>query len=420
MRRDADKRAPRGPFCSPFSLVLDGPLGPTVLPEASRDERFMAEAVDEAERALGRTWPNPPVGAVVVKGNRVVGAGHHVAAGEAHAEVVALERAGARARGATLYVSLEPCTHHGRTPPCTDRILAEGVSRVVIGVRDPNPKVSGRGIAKLRRRGVEVEVLSKGPVAERARALIAPFASAMQRERPWVVAKVAASLDGRVATSTGHSRWITGSAARRLVHALRDRADGILVGSGTALADDPSLTVRDLEGGAVGRNPLRVLVDGKLRVGVDARMLRRQPGDPGGSLHALVLHGGRAPSARVRERGAAGIATVGCGRGVRVDLEVALRVLKERGLTSVLVEAGPGLLGALLKRDLVDELWWFTAPVLVGADGQPAAPSLGVAQMDQALRLGPGARVRPVGEDALFIGLPATPPFGNALRNTKS
>lgn len=391
------------PFCSPFSRVLDGPLGPRLPVEASADERFLAAAIDEAETALGRTWPNPPVGAVVVKGGRVIAAGHHVAAGQSHAEVVALDRAGARAKGATLYVSLEPCTHHGRTPPCVDRVLADGIARVVIGARDPNPKVSGRGIAKLRRHGVEVTVLSKGPVAERAQALIAPFGRAMRDGRPWVIAKVAASLDGRVATSTGHSRWITGGDARRLVHALRDRADGILVGSGTALADDPSLTVRDLEG---GRNPLRVLVDGKLRVGLEARMLRRQPGDPDGSVHALVLHGGRAAAARVRERGAAGIATVGCGSGMKVDLEVGMRVLRERGLTSVLVEAGPSLLGALLERGLVDELWWFTAPVLVGADGRAAVPSLGVKQMSQSLRLSSGVRVLPVGEDVLFVGTP--------------
>lgn len=409
-----------GAFCSPFSRVLDGALADALPGDASDDERFLAQAIDEAERALGRTWPNPPVGAVVVKGGRVVGAGHHVAAGQAHAEVVALERAGARARGATLYVSLEPCTHHGRTPPCVDRVLADGVARVVIGVRDPNPKVGGRGIAKLRRHGVEVQVLTKGPVAARAKGLIAPFASAMQRGRPWVVAKVAATLDGRVATSTGHARWITGGDARGLVHALRDRADAVLVGSGTALTDDPSLTVRDLPRGVRGRNPLRVLVDGKLRVDETARMLRRQPGDPAGSVNALVLHGGRAPAARVRALGAAGVATVGCGRGARVDLDVAMTVLRARGLTSVLVEPGPALLGALLERGLVDELWWFTAPTLIGADGRPAAPALGVKQMDQALRLAPGLRVRAVGGDALFVGAPAAAVVGNALRNRKT
>lgn len=393
-------------FVSPFAQLLDGPLAPSLPRDATPDERYLALAVDEAERGVGRTWPNPPVGAVVVKGGRVVGAGHHVAAGQPHAEVVALERAGAKAKGATLYVSLEPCTHHGRTPPCVDRVLADGVARVVVGARDPNPKVSGRGLAKLKRHGVAVQVLKGGPVAARARALIAPFASTMQTGRPWVVVKVAATLDGRVATRTGHARWITGPDARRLVHGLRDRADAILVGSGTALADDPSLTARALPSGRRGRNPLRVLVDGKLRVEASARMLGRQPGDPPGSRNALVLHGGRVPAARVRALGAAGVATVGCGRGARVDLDVAFTVLRQRGLTSVLVEAGPSLLGALLERRLVDELWWFTAPALVGEDGRAAAPLLGVEQMDQALRLSPQARPVVVGADVLFVGAP--------------
>lgn len=402
------------PFVSSFSCVLEGPLSAALPDDVSEDERFLAQAIDEAERALGRTWPNPPVGAVVVKKGRVLGVGHHVAAGEPHAEVVALERAGAAAKGATLYVSLEPCTHHGRTPPCADRVLSDGIQRVVVGVRDPNPKVSGRGLAKLRRHGLEVSLLSRGPVAARARALIAPFASAMQRDRPWVVAKVAASLDGRVATSSGHARWITGADARRLVHALRFRVDGVVVGSGTALADDPSLTVRDLPRGVGGatssrtraRNPLRVLIDGKLRVDPSARLFRRHEGDPAGGLHAMVLHGGRATSARVRALGAAGVPTVGCGSGTRVDLDVALSVLRARGLTSVLVEAGPGLLGPLLERGIVDELWWFTAPVVVGADGRPSAPSFGVRRMDEALRLAPGARVAPIGSDVLFVGAP--------------
>lgn len=395
-------------FVSPFAVVLDGPLSTHLPDDASADERFLALAIDEAERALGRTWPNPPVGAVVVKNGRVIASGHHVKAGEPHAEVVALERAGAAARGATLYVSLEPCTHHGRTPPCADRVLHDGVARVVVGARDPNPKVSGRGIAKLRRHGVQAEVLAKGPVAARALALIAPFASAMKRERPWVVAKVAASLDGRVATKAGQSRWITGEVSRDLVHALRDRADGILVGSGTALADDPSLTVRrkTRTGDARPRNPLRVLIDGKLRVPPSARLFDRQPGDPRGGTNAMVLHGGRASKARVQALGATGVATVGCGRGARVDLEIALSVLHERGLTSLLVEPGPALLGALLERRLVDEVWWFTAPVLIGGDGRPSAPALGVTQMDQAPRLAPGAQVVVAGSDALFVGVP--------------
>jgi diaminohydroxyphosphoribosylaminopyrimidine deaminase / 5-amino-6-(5-phosphoribosylamino)uracil reductase len=383
-------------FVSALAAALEGPLAPTLRDDIDDDERFMALAIDEAERGLGRTYPNPPVGAVVVKDGRVIATGYHAQAGLPHAEAAALDEAGAAAQGATLYVTLEPCTHFGRTPPCADRALTAKLARVVVGVTDPNPAVRGGGLEKLRAGGVLVRLLDQGPVAARARALIAPFASSMERARPYVVAKVASSLDGRVATRTGQARWITGPESRRLVHALRDRVDAVLVGSGTVLGDDPALTVREVP----GRNPCRVVVDGRLQTAPSAQVYQRHEGD---MAAALVLHAAAA-AARVAAFDGAGVLRLPCGGGERVDLALALRALGARGLTSVLVEPGPGLLGALLAGGLVDELWWFTAPVLIGADGRPALPARGVQHMEQALRLSAGLRARAVGADALFVG----------------
>jgi diaminohydroxyphosphoribosylaminopyrimidine deaminase/5-amino-6-(5-phosphoribosylamino)uracil reductase len=387
-------------FHSPFAFLLEGSASDAVADVArDDDDRFLALALDEANRGVGRTHPNPPVGCVVVRDGLVVAKGHHRAVGKAHAEVEALDRAGDHALGSTVYVTLEPCTHHGRTPPCVDRILQEGVARVVVGARDPNPEVRGKGIARLRRAGVEVLLMTRGPVAARCRALIAPFASVMERDRPWVVAKVAATLDGRVATKSGDAKWVTGEPARALVHTLRDRADAVLVGAGTVRADDPALTVR--HGHKRSRDPARVVIDGGLVTSPKARVYA--PGGP----RTLVMHTRGASERKARAFDRAGVERrVVAGRGGHTNLARALEALVEEGVTSVLVEPGPGLLTALLAADLVDELWWFTAPALVGADGRESLGARRLSRMADALRFVGGASLHIVGDDVLRVGAP--------------
>jgi diaminohydroxyphosphoribosylaminopyrimidine deaminase/5-amino-6-(5-phosphoribosylamino)uracil reductase len=339
---------------------------------------------------------------VIARGAEVLSTGFHARAGEAHAEVRAFDAARDDVKGATLYVSLEPCAHQGRTPPCTERVLQEGIARVVVAVSDPNPKVYGRGIAQLREAGVVVDVREAGPLHDEAKALIAPFRRALVDRMPFVVAKVAASLDGRIATRTGHARFVTGAPARRLVHALRDRCDAILVGAGTVLADDPELTVRDPQGGIKGtRNPWRVVVDGTLRTSPRARVYEKHERDA--ARQPLVLHHAGAPEERRKAFDDAGVARLEAPslRG-KVDLAAGLSTLVDQGITSVLVEPGPGLFGPLLREGLVDALWWFTAPVVVGGDGVPAVPALELDAMDQALRLHASRYL--IGDDALVVG----------------
>lgn len=349
-------------------------------PPRDGDAAMMALALAEARRGVGRTAPNPPVGAVVVRDGAILAVGHHARAGERHAEVVALDQVAGAAHGATLYVTLEPCTHQGRTPPCVERVLGEGITRVVVGAADRNPKVSGGGMARLRAAGVDAALIADVDVAAQATALVAPFTSAMTRGRPWVVLKIAASLDGRVAAANGRSRWVTGPSARALVHELRDAVDAVAVGSGTVLADDPALTVRDAPARAdhsARRDPRRVVIDGALRTDPRARVF-----GPG----ALVIHGSTASAERQRAFDDAGVERVIAGPGP-VDVAAALTTLAQRGVHSLLVEAGPRLATALWQAGLVDELWWLTAPRVLGADAVPAVGALGLRSPDQAPRL---------------------------------
>lgn len=363
-------------------------------------EAAMRLALHQARGSRGRTWPNPPVGAVVFRGDRVLGRGRTRPPGGAHAEVVALDRAlarhGARAvHGASLAVTLEPCAHQGRTGPCTDRILSAGIRRVFAGHRDPNPKVAGRGARQLRRAGVEVQM---GVLEAACREQHRGFQSRLERGRPFVSLKLAATLDGRIATRSGESRWITGEAARAVVHRLRAHSDAVLVGSGTALADDPELFAR--RGSRVLHRPVRVLVDTGLRVPPTARLFRGEAG------RTWVLCGRSAAADRVRalERSGALVLPV-AKRGSRLDLRRALAALGRRGLTEVLVEGGGEIAATLLADGLVDEVHWFTAPRLVGADGLPAVGSLGVTRLSRSVRLD-GVRVRRVGDDLHLCGRP--------------
>ncbi len=355
-------------------------------------ERFMRLALREARRGLGRTSPNPAVGAVIVKAGRVVGRGHHARAGAPHAEVVALRAAGARARGADLYTTLEPCDHFGRTPPCSLAILDAGVRRVFSGSSDPNPQVDGRGIRRLREAGVEVET---GLLRAECDALLEPWARFITTGRPHVTLKVASTLDGRIATRSGDSRWVTGVEARAMVHRLRDAADAVLVGSGTARADDPRLTTR-LPGGK-GKDPLRVVLDSRLRLPRDLRLFRQRSAAP-----TLVAHVSGKPPARPPR----GVEYLRCrSRRGRVDLADLLRRLGRRGVTSVLVEGGGEVAASLLADGLVDRLHLFVAPRLAGG-GISWMPGPGPGRMKDAIPLVDLA-VRRVGRDLLVTARPS-------------
>lgn len=327
------------------------------------DHAYMARALQLAERGLWTTSPNPRVGCVIAQGERTVGAGWHERAGGPHAEVGALREAGPAARGATAYVTLEPCSHHGRTPPCVDALLASGVSRVVAAMEDPNPLVAGQGLARLRAAGVQVDV---GLLEDAAQALNAGFVSRMRRGRPWVRVKLAASLDGRTALAGGESQWITGGDARRDGHRFRAQACAVLTGMGTVELDDPQLTVRDV---VTTRQPLRIVVDGRLRVSPSARVVV-----DGG---ALVVHGEAAQRAG-GDFAARRLALTALGCEVidlsaadgHVDLSALMAELARRGCNEVHVEAGGRLAGALLARGLADELLLYLAPCLIGDTGR--------------------------------------------------
>ncbi len=342
-------------------------------------EAAMRLALGLARRARGRTFPNPPVGAVVVRGGRVLGRGWTRPAGGPHAEVVAIEAArrihgDAALRGAWLAVTLEPCSHVGRTAPCADLVASVGIARAFIGHVDPHTHVSGRGVRRLRRAGVEVSV---GLLEAECREQHRGFLSVCERGRPFVTLKLASTLDGRIATMSGESRWITGEAARAAVHAMRARVDAVLVGSGTALTDDPELTAR--RGASVVHRPVRVLVDSRLRVPAGARLYADAPG------RAIVLCGAAAPRTRRRALEARGVRVLEVrGAPGGLDLRLAFGRLAREGLTEVLVEGGGGLGAALLRAGVVDEVHWFVAPKLLGGDGRAALGPLAVRSLARA------------------------------------
>jgi diaminohydroxyphosphoribosylaminopyrimidine deaminase/5-amino-6-(5-phosphoribosylamino)uracil reductase len=345
-------------------------------PSAADDARFMARALALAVRGLGRTHPNPSVGAVFVRNGRVVGEGRTAPVGGPHAEVTALRAAGARARGADLYVTLEPCAHHGRTPPCLDALLGLGLRRVVVAMVDPNPRVRGRSVRRLRARGVRVTV---GVGQAESAAILAGYRSWVLRGRPLVMLKLAATLDGRIAARTGDARWITGPVARRRVHQLRDVHDAVLVGSGTVRADDPALTCRI----AGGRNPVRVVLAGaRLDLPMRAQVL-----DARAAPTWVVMPAGvpSARAARLQRRGVAVIAVP--GRRGAISASGLMRTLALRGITSVLVEGGSRVAADLLRAGLVDRVAWFVAPSVLGGDALPAVDELGIARAADALRL---------------------------------
>lgn len=325
----------------------------------SDDDHWMRIALECA--AQGMPSPNPHVGAVVVGGGRAAGRGHHERAGEDHAEVIALRQAGASGAGGTLYVTLEPCNHVGRTPPCTDAILAAKIARVVIGCRDPNPHVTGGGVEKLRSAGVRVDV---GCREREARRLVAPWTKFVTTGIPYVSLKLALSLDGRIAARTGASKWVTGADSRARVHLLRAQHDAVVIGIGTALADDPLLTVRE----APGPSPLRVVFDTKLRLPIGGQLVQTARDVP-----TWVVCTTDAPSSaeeQLVERGVEVLRAPPSSEG-RVDPLAGLRLLGSRGVVAAMVEGGAELAGSVLAGAVVDELHAFIAPILLGPRGRP-------------------------------------------------
>ena len=350
----------------------------------ANDHAHMAHALRLAERGLYTTQPNPRVGCVIAHGDTVVGEGWHQRAGEPHAEVFALREAGERARNATAYVTLEPCAHHGRTPPCADALVAAGVARVVVAAEDPFPQVAGRGIEKLRAAGIVVDA---GLMREAARELNIGFFSRIERGRPWLRVKLAMSLDGRTALANGESKWITGDAARTDVQRWRARSSAILTGSGTVLADNPQLTVR-LPQGEAFTPALRVVLDRQLRTPVGSHVLD-------GSVPTLLLHApGVDPDHRFQHVECASVAE----QDGALDLSAALALLAERGCSEVHVEAGPTLCGALFTAGLVDELLIYVAPLLLGDRGRPLLHLPTLSDMAERWQLRP-VEQRQIGND---------------------
>lgn len=348
---------------------------------SSDDYRFMALALRLAERGLYTTSPNPRVGCVIVVDGGIVGEGWHERAGEPHAEINALRQAGGAAQGATAYVTLEPCSHHGRTPPCADALAAAGVARVVTAMEDPNPLVAGAGLRRLREAGIRVE---SGLLQAEAAELNLGFVSRMTRGRPWIRIKTASSLDGKTALEDGTSFWITGDDARRDGHHFRARSCAVLTGLGTILADDPQMTVRAVE---TSRQPLRVVVDSALRMPSSARILA------GGNILVAGAFDDRPRIARLEDAGAEVVLLPGANG--RVDLAALAAELGRRGMNEVLVESGATLNGALLQAGLVDELLMYFAPSLMGdrARGLFALPALAALADQHRLHIRDAARV---------------------------
>ena len=316
------------------------------------------------------------VGAVLVRGGRIVGAGYHRFAGADHAEIVALKRAGAKARGATLYITLEPCSHHGRTPPCATALIGAGIKAVVCGTQDPNPLVAGRGIRQLRRAGIHVRV---GVLEAQCRALIEAFAKFITRRLPFVTLKLAATLDGKIAAVSGDARWISGEDSRRTVHRLRNEVDAIVVGSGTVAADDPQLTCR-IPG---GRNPWRIVLDSRLSIPLSAQILRQK--DP---QRTIIATGNSAPAGKMRAIEALGAQVWRMSRGRnRIQWRPLLRKLAATDIVSVMIEGGAESAASALNEKVVDKIIFFYAPKILGGDGRAMIDNLHIRQVKSALQV---------------------------------
>jgi len=361
------------------------------------DERYMWMALDLARQGWGKTSPNPMVGAVLVKNGEVVGTGFHAKAGEPHAEIIALQEAGEKARAATLYTNLEPCCHYGRTPPCTDAIIKAGVRKVVIATYDPNPVVSGRGVQKLKDAGIKVKV---GVLEEKARRLNEVFFKYITTKKPFVVVKTAMTLDGKIATSTGKSRWITGEKSRKFVHRLRSMSDGIMVGINTVLQDDPLLTVR-LEGEKrVG--PVRVIVDSKGRLPLDSKIVKTSR-----ETKTVLATTELAPQDKLEKLRALGVEILVLpGKNGRVDLQELMLALGKKEISVLLVEGGGTLNYSLLTENIVDKIYLFIAPMLLGGQQAPTPlEGVGISEIEDSW-LVEKMEMKQLDKDLLIIGYP--------------
>ena len=359
------------------------------------DQTYMALALSLGRRGQGQTWPNPAVGCVIVRDGRIIGRGWTAPGGRPHAEPQALARAGEAARGATAYVSLEPCAHHGKTPPCADTLIKAGISRVVAPLQDSDPRVSGRGFAMLRAAGVEV---TTGVMADQAARDLAGFFLRIREGRPRVTLKLASSFDGRIATATGDSQWITGPAARRAVHAMRARHDAVMVGAGTARADDPTLTVRGL---GITRQPVRIVVSRRLDLPLSGKLAQSAADVP-----LWLCHGPDADPRLIEAWSGLGARLIPCATTAgQIDASALLQELGQAGLTSVFCEGGGALAASLLSAGLVDELIGFTAGVMIGAEGQPALGALCLSHLASAPRFDL-IESRAIGSDILHRWVP--------------
>lgn len=322
-------------------------------------EQYMQAALSLARRNLGQTWPNPSVGAVIVKDGHIIAEGYTARGGRPHAETQAIEQAGASAEGATMYVSLEPCSHHGKTPPCTEAIIRSGIRHVVTACTDPNPQVSGKGIGQLKAAGIEV---TEGVCSNEAANLNRGFFSVITRKRPFISLKIATSLDGKIATGNGESKWITSAPAREYAHMLRSQYDAVATGIGTVLADDPQLTCR--LPGLEDKSPVRVVFDSHLRLPEKSKLAQSARNIP-----VWCLHTATEKSTKLESLGIKPLVSASSGR---VDVAEAMSLLAQQGITRLLVEAGAALSTAFLQSGLVDRMYWFRAPLVIGNDGLAA------------------------------------------------
>lgn len=352
------------------------------------DEKYMELALELAKKAAGRTSPNPLVGAVIVKDKKIIGQGYHKKAGEPHAEKIALLEVGVQAQGSDLYVTLEPCSHWGRTPPCTEAIIEAKIKNVYVATLDPNSLVAGQGIKRLRDAGINVEL---GIKEQKAQRLNEVFFKYITTGLPYVVLKSASSMDGKIATREGHSQWITGESARSFGHQLRNIYDGIMVGIGTVLADDPQLTCRVDN----GRDPIRIIVDSKLSISPEAKMLNLDSAAP------TIIATTQDISQEKYKRLTSKAEIIKVNDGDRVDLTRLLKILGEKGITSILVEGGATLNGSLAEGKLIDKFYFFYAPLIIGGTSAPSfIGGLGPARLDASLKL-KDLTVENVGEDIL-------------------
>jgi diaminohydroxyphosphoribosylaminopyrimidine deaminase/5-amino-6-(5-phosphoribosylamino)uracil reductase len=355
------------------------------------DEKYMKQALALAQYAKGRTSPNPMVGAVIVRDGRVVGEGWHRKAGTPHAEIHALRQAGDLAYNASIYVTLEPCSHHGRTGPCVEALLSAGIKKVIIAMTDPNPLVAGQGIYKLRKAGIEV---IEGVLASEAAKINEVFIKWISTKKPFVLLKSAMSLDGKIASYTGHSKWITGSQSRNYVHQLRDTYDAILVGIGTVLADNPSLNTRLAY---QGENPIRVIVDSMARTPIHSNVVAD------GLAQTIIAVTDKAPQEKIDALRSCGVEVIECEqKATGVNLSHLLKILGEKQITSILIEGGATINASVLEDNLVDKINWFIAPKIIGGSGAPGPiGGKGIADVNNA-KLFEDIHMETMGEDILI------------------